>query len=166
MQKPYPFVLVILIVTATVLVFGLIQTDGSIHGTMYLAVNLVGAGMISVVFAAASLVFWVMKLRPARNYSLLAAICALITAGLPIVVQRERIEETEQELTALYDRLAANGSPFPAPEQLDWEPDHPALLVPHGYRVSEDRQTFEVYYHASSDSRILAYPQGQWEWLD
>jgi len=62
---------------------------------------------------------------------------------------------TRERLDAIYDRLAAEGPPFPK---------HAVLPDESSFRTSEDGTRFEVSYPVRSDTFTRQYPAGEWEW--
>ncbi len=101
--------------------------------------------------------------QTARNYSILVAVLAVVIAATPIAATSYRTKTTISRLSDLYSNLSQPGPPFPEPSDINWG-NPTGVMISHGYWVSDDKQTFEVFYHDSSDSFTMAYPTGQWEW--
>ena len=70
-----------------------------------------------------------------------------------------------RNLELTYNSIVKKGAPFPTEAEIQQQylgnlPDSYST----GYWVSPDRQTFEIYYHDSSDSYTMQFPNGKWDW--
>lgn len=80
----------------------------------------------------------------------------------PILAQNIRAQYTKNALLEVHEILVTNGPPFPTVEKI--RPQLSSLLLwKWGYWCSDDRGSFEIYYHSSSDSFCLSSIGQQWE---
>ncbi len=131
-----------------------------VNATVFAAAS-IGLMLVAAMSAA---IFWRRALQY-RNYSLLiVALSCLMFVGLTYyrANQSARVVRT---LETTYHSLANAGSPFPVENRVraKYLSDLPNSYST-GYWVSPDRQSFEMYYHDSSDSYTMKYPNGTWEW--
>ena len=100
-----------------------------------------------------------------RNYSLFIS---LLSCTMLIAIFWYRGHESStviETLESTYSDLVASAAPFPTETEIKSGvlSKIPASYSA-GYWVSSDRQSFELYYHDSSDSYTMKYPDGEWEW--
>jgi hypothetical protein len=146
--------------------FGLLNSGGSIRERTIITI-LFPAGLALAATIAVTIAFpRLRKISGFKKLAAIAAVCSIALAILPLVFRIYRVRKTMAKLEGAYIELSKKGPPFP--DSIDpllapanW------LLWEHGYWVSPNRQSFEVFYRSSSDSYTLAYPvgcEGNWEW--
>lgn len=116
--------------------------------------------------AVSAIVLW-RRSHVCRNYSIL--LLALSSASL-VGSTWYRVNQNSfviGKLESAYDSIAKKGTPFP----LEREVQHQFLeILPDsystGYCVSPDRQSFEVFYHDSSNSYTMKLPEKSWVWRE
>jgi hypothetical protein len=119
---------------------------------------------LMVVSAAVALAYW-RRATHHRGYALLIAFMSavmLVGSSYYPARQETRVVRT---LESAYHSIAAAGAPFPDENEVR-KRYFRALPESYssGYWVAPDRQSFELYYHDSSDSYTMRYPEGSWEW--
>jgi hypothetical protein len=164
MAKPVVISFGMLLLTGVLIALALQHTSATISDKMYLLLNEAFAAVALFLIALLAFVAYRLKWRSILNYSLLAALCAVLVVIIPSTICSRRISRTETELADLYSRLTHQGPPFPSREEAVASINDADSLISHGYWVASDRSTFEVYYHIASDSYTMAYPVGRWEW--
>ncbi len=161
----------ILIVPVLVIAFGLltwyaaVSSSGSslAHKTSAIFFLLASTGLIFATTASA-IVLW-HKTHLYRSYSILIlalSVMMLIGSTWYRGIQQSLVID---KLESAYRSIVMNGAPFPMPEEIR----HNYLsTLPNSYStgcwVSPDQQAFEIYYHDSSDSYTMKYPDGEWDW--
>ena len=157
-------VLSLLAISTVFVAVGLRHTGGAISDTMYLVGSVVAAAISAMVALTFALVAHIAGGRVIRNYAVLVSICSIVVLSVPWSVSKFRLAHTQKTLEAVYDKLASHGPPFPERQHVEVQllSDY-SLLVSHGCWVAEDRQQFEVYYHWSSNSFVLKYPERTWQ---
>ena len=141
------------------------QTSSSIHDHLFALVQGFVCVLLSVLAGLASVVLWLAKRRGGAKQALLVMVLAFMAGFLPWLIQGHRISLTEDHLASVYAKLAAKGPPFPLREESGIDP-LPSGHISCGYWVSPDRARFEVFYHVSSNSYTMAYPEAGWVWRD
>lgn len=100
-----------------------------------------------------------------RSRLMIAAILLCGNVKLTYDYPKQRIAMTKQTLEDTYKRLSLQIGQFPkhtlGPAFDGW--NNPDLLS-HGYWRSEDGQRFEIFYHVRSDSYVMRFPEGKWQW--
>ena len=161
----------ILIVPALIIVFvwltwyGAVASAGSsfAHKTNAIFFFLASIGLI-LASTVSAIALW-RKTNTYRTYSILIlALSGMMLIG-SVWYRTNQHSYVINELESAYNSIAANGSPFPALDEiqqgyLNSLPESYST----GYWVSSDQQSFEIYYHDSSDSYTMQYPNGEWDW--
>jgi len=152
-------------VSGIFVLIGLFHTGATISDTTYLAVTATATALLATLALLCARLAHIMRKRVLRNYAAQIAICAIVVMSVPWTVSLYRVKYTRQTLESVYDALASNGPPFPRQEQVyaQYFSAHP-LLISNGYYISHDRTTFEIFYHKSSDSFAMAFPDRNWKW--
>ncbi len=151
---------------ACVISFGMTHSGSSIRGWGTIAI----LSVAGIAIAGVSVIAWVhgsrRKLHLLRKLSAIVFAGSIITALVPMSFSKYRLRNTVTKLEDTYLVLSKKGPPFPDSKNLVVAPSD-YLLWDHGYWVSPDRKSFELFYHSASDSYTLVYPSGSkdgWQW--
>ncbi len=153
------------VVSATVLVFaGLRHTTATIADSQYQVAVFGLVAVLVVLLGPLVLLAHVRRVSVLRNRLVLVLISAFCVAGIPYSVQQRKISQTSAALMRHYRDLAEAGPPFPLQSDVKARIEDVGQAISLGCWVSADRSTFELFYHVSSDTAVLRYPNGRWEW--
>ena len=154
-----------IILAATVHVFaGLRHTRATIADFQFHAAAFGVVAVLVVLLGPLVLVAHVRRVPVFRNRLLLVLACGICAAGIPYGIQQRNISQTSASLMRHYHDLAKAGPLFPSQSDLNARIQAAEQATSLGCWVSNDRSTFELFYHVSSDTAVVRYPNGHWEW--
>lgn len=159
MWKHAPAILVLFALTAWFVYLAVQHSSGTVGDKIYGLTNMAVAVFVAIISLVAAVVAAFTRRKVFRNYLLTISVLAVGIAPVSFAAENYRKGSTVTYLEVVYESLSKKGQPFPIQIQ---HPGHGVFS--HGYWVSDDLKTFEVYYHDGSDSYTLAYPAGEWEW--
>ena len=159
MRRHIPAIPIIVALAAWFIYVAVQHSSGTVNDKVYGLANMVVAVVVAAIALLSAVVAAFTRRKVFRNYLPFIGVLAAGIAPVSLAAENYRINRTAKYLESVYTSLAGQGPPFPT--QI---PAPPTWAISHGYWVSADLQTFEVYYHDGSDSFTLAYPSAAWDW--